>query len=100
MAMLRLGNATANDAADLVAVLDSAIDQLLEQVAAGHRSGDDADTASPAVLARSDSAGCSAGFVDGCRERNIGFQVVARRKNAVSAAIAAANKESLRVDVG
>ena len=93
MAMLRLGNATANDAADLVAVLDSAIDQLLEQVAAGHRSGHDADTASPAVLARSDSAGCSAGFVDGCRERNIGFQVVARRKNAVSAAIAAANED-------
>ncbi len=92
-AMLRPGNATANDAADLVAVLDSAIDQLPEQVAAGHRSGDDADTASRAVLARSDSAGCSAGFVDGCRERNIGFQVVARRKNAVSAAIAAANED-------
>ena len=45
---------------------------------------------------RSDSAGCSAGFVDGCQSRNIGFGVVARRKAAVSAAVAAANTDDDR----
>jgi hypothetical protein len=34
--------------------------------------------------------------VNGCRSRNIGFQVVARRKTAVSAAVAAANSDDDR----
>lgn len=95
-AMLRPGNATANDAADLLAVLDAGIDQLPAEVAAGHRAGDDPSEVHRPVVARSDSAGCSAGFVDGCRDRNIGFQVVARRKTAVSAAVAAANDDTDR----
>lgn len=95
-AMLRPGNATANDAADLLSVLDAGIDQLPVEVAAGHRVGADAGKVHRVVVARSDSAGCSAGFVDGCRDRNIGFQVVARRKTAVSAAVAAANHDTDR----
>jgi len=94
--MLRPGNATANDAADLLTVLDTGIDQLPAEVAAGHRTGDDAGMVGRAVVARSDSAGCSAGFVDGCRDRNIGFQIVARRKTAVSAAVTAANDDTDR----
>ena len=95
-AMLRPGNATANDAADLLAVLDAGVDQLPTEIAAGHRDGDDPGQARRPVVARSDSAGCSAGFVDGCRDRNIGFQVVARRKATVSAAVAAANDDTDR----
>ena len=34
--------------------------------------------------------------MDGCRDRNIGFQVVARRTSAVSAAVAAANDDTDR----
>lgn len=95
-AMLRPGNATANDASDLLAVLDAGIDQLPAEVAGGHRAGNESELVSRPVVARSDSAGCSAGFVDGCRERNIGFAVVARRKTAVSAAVAAANTDDDR----
>ena len=95
-ATLRPGNATANDAADLLAVLNEGVNQLPAAVAAGHRAGDDPRDVRRLVVARSDSAGCSAGFVNGCRDRNIGFQVVARRKAAVSAAVAAANDDTDR----
>jgi hypothetical protein len=95
-AELRPGNATANDAADLLAILDAGIDQLPVAIAAGHRAGDDPAEPRRPVVARSDSAGCSAGFVNGCRDRNIAFQVVARRKTAVSGAVAAANDDTDR----
>jgi len=36
---------------------------------------------------RADSAGCTSGFVGGCRDRNIGFAVVARSSPPVTAAI-------------
>lgn len=90
---LRPGNATANDATDLLRVLDAGIGQLPPEVAAGHRNGDDDTSTEYQILVRSDSAGASAGFVDGCRNRNIGFAVAARRKAAVSAAITAANED-------
>ena len=90
-ATLRPGNATANDAADLLGVLDAGMVQLPADVMAGHCVADDLGKVRRRVVVRSDSAGCSAGFVDGCRSRNIGFQVVARRKATVSAAVTAAN---------
>ncbi len=93
---LRPGNATANDSADLLDVLDAGIDQLPTDVTAGHGVDNDPDKVLRRVVVRSDSAGCSVPFVDGARSRNIGFQVVARRKAAVSAAIAVANTESDR----
>ena len=90
-ARLRPGNAAANDAADNLEVLDDAITQLPADVAAGHCVDDDLGEVRRRVMVRSDSAGCTAGLVDGCRSRNIGFAVVARRKTAVSAAVGVLN---------
>ena len=39
------------------------------------------------VVIRSDSAGCTEGFLSACRSRNVGFAVVARRNTQVEAAI-------------
>jgi hypothetical protein len=85
-ALLRPGNAGANTIADHVAVLDQAIGQLPEEIAVGHRPGDDARLVRRAVQVRTDSAGCT-DFVWRCRERNIGFAVVARANASVHAAI-------------
>src|SRR5207302_515986 len=74
-ALLRPGNATANDAADHLTVLDNAIGQLPAEIASGHHCGDDPATGSRPVMVRADSAGATAGFVWGCRDRNIGFAV-------------------------
>jgi hypothetical protein len=86
-AVLRPGNAAANSIADHLAVLDTAISQLPETVAAGHRPGDDAGLVERPVVVRTDSAGNTNGFVFGCRERNIGFMVVARRSEQIHAAL-------------
>lgn len=86
-ALLRPGNATANDAGDHLTVLDQAIAQLPETVAAGHRRGDDAKLAKGKVMVRADSAGASKGFINGCRARNVGFSVVVRKAPQIVAAI-------------
>lgn len=91
--MLRPGNATANNATDLLDVLDAGISALPIEVATGHRPGDDPDQAGRRILVRSDSAGTSKAFVSGCRNRNVGFQVVARKTAAISAAVAVANTD-------
>lgn len=83
---LRPGNAGANNIADHVAVLDQAIAGLPAEIAVGHRPGDDPALVRRAVQVRVDSAGCTA-FVWHCRERNIGFAVVARSNPAIHAAI-------------
>jgi hypothetical protein len=83
---LRPGNAGANNIADHVAVLDAAIAQLPDEVAVGHRSGDDPSLVRRAIQVRADSAGCT-DFVWHCRERNVGFAVVARSNASVHAAI-------------
>jgi Transposase DDE domain group 1 len=88
-ALLRPGNAGANNIADHLTVLDTAIDQLPETIATGHRPGDDPDTVQRPVMVRTDSAGCTGGFVTGCRDRNIGFAVVARRSDKIHAALLA-----------
>jgi len=95
-AKLRPGNATANDAADLLEVVDAAVSQLPSAVAAGHRPGADPEAVTRGVMVRSDSAGASKAFVTGCRDRNAGFQVVARRNAVISAAVAVANADSGR----
>lgn len=86
-ARLRPGNAAANNAADHLVVLDDAVAQLPATVAAGHRAGEGCEQVERAVVVRADSAGCTAGFVTGCRARNIGFQVVARSTKAITTAI-------------
>jgi hypothetical protein len=86
-AQLRPGNAGTTTVADHLAVLDAAVAQLPAEIAAGHRPGDDASAVRRQLRVRTDSAGCSRGFVWGCRERNIGFAVVARTNDQVHAAI-------------
>ncbi len=88
-AMLRPGNAAANNIEDHIAVLDAAIGRLPAEVAAGHRPGDDADLIAHPVVLRTDSAGCSVRIAEACRDRNVGFSLVARRNDAIDAAIAA-----------
>ncbi len=85
--VLRPGNATANTVADHVTVLDAAIAQLPAQIAAGHRAGDDAETATRTVVVRADSAGCTEGFLSACRARNVTFFVTARSNPQVTAAV-------------
>lgn len=91
-AKLRPGNAAPNDTADLLEVIDEAVSQLPAEAAAGHRRGDDPDLVGVEVVVRSDSAGENT-FAEGCRKRNLGFQTVARKKMAVSAAISVANDD-------
>lgn len=84
--VLRPGNAGANNIADHVAVLDQAIGQLPEEIAAGHHEGDDPALVRRAVQVRTDSAGCT-DFVSHARARNVGFAVVARSNASIHAAI-------------
>jgi len=74
-AKLRPGNAGANTVTDHLTVVDAAIEQLPAQIAAGHHHGDDVGPVERGVQVRIDSAGCTHGFVHGCRARNIGFAV-------------------------
>jgi hypothetical protein len=59
--LLRPGNAGSGTAADHVVVLDQALAQL------------PVDPTSTEVMVRTDAAGCSHEFVDGCRERSVIF---------------------------
>jgi hypothetical protein len=86
-AMLRPGNAGANTVTDHLDVLDAAVAQLPCEIAIGHHAGDDPALVERAVQIRADSAGCTHGFVHGCRTRNIGFAVVARTNPSIHAAI-------------
>lgn len=85
--LLRPGNAGANTVVDHLEVLDAAIAQLPEVIAKGHRKGDDPDLAVRPVVVRADSAGATRGFVWGCRQRNTGFAVVARKNASIYNAI-------------
>jgi len=87
--LLRPGNAGANTIADHVTVLDAAIAQLPAEIAVGHRAGDDPSLVRRPIQVRTDSAGCT-DFVWRCRERNVGFAVVARKEDQVHAAISRA----------
>ncbi len=86
-AILRPGNAAANNIADHLNLLDAAVAQLPAAVAAGHHVGDHVDEVARAVMVRTDSAGCTHGFVWGCRDRNVGFAVVARKNAQIHGAI-------------
>jgi hypothetical protein len=88
-AMLRPGNATANNIADQLTVLDEAVGQLPEAIAAGHRHGDDSSLARRPVRVRADSAGASPRLAVAVRARNIGFSVVARTNPQIQGAICA-----------
>ena len=83
---LRPGNAAANSITDHAEVLDAAVEALGAEYAAGHRRGDDPGLVRVALRVRADSAGCT-DFVWECRERSIGFSVVARRNAGVESAV-------------
>ena len=83
---LRPGNAGANNVIDLVGVLDAAIDGLPQDIAAGHRVGDDRGLVRRHVQVRADSA-AGRTFALACRARNVGFAVVARSNEQIHAAI-------------
>jgi hypothetical protein len=85
--LLRPGNAGANDAEDHLAVLDEAIAQLTEQIAAGHRDDSLPEEVRRQIVVRTDSAGATYDFVWGCFDRNVGFSVTARTTAQVQAAI-------------
>ena len=87
--LLRPGNAGANTIADHATVLDRAIAQLPAEIAVGHRAGDDPELVRRPIQVRTDSAGCT-DFVWRCRERNVGFAVIARKEAQVHAAISKA----------
>jgi hypothetical protein len=63
--LLRLGNATANDAADQLTVIDAAIAQLPAAHRAGHRVGDDPGEVEHRLVVRADTAGAVAAVVHG-----------------------------------
>ena len=86
-ALLRPGNAGANTVVDHLEVLDNAIGQLPAEIAAGHHPNDDQAMVARPVMVRADSAGATRGFVHGCRTRNVGFAVVARKNASIHAAI-------------
>lgn len=67
-------------------MLDAAIGGMPEEMAVGHRPGDDPALVRRPMQVRVDSAGCT-NFVWHCRERNIGFAVVARSNASIHAAI-------------
>ena len=87
--VLRPGNAAANNIDDHIDVLDAAIARLPAAVYVGHRAGDDADLVTRPVVLRADSAGCSTKIAEACRDRNVGYSLVARRNDAIDSAIAA-----------
>ena len=84
--MLRPGNAAANNIADHIDVLDAAVAQLPEAVAAGHCASGGAP-APRRVQLRVDAAGCSTQIAQACRQRNIEFFMTARSNDGVTTAI-------------
>jgi len=86
-AMLRPGNASANDAEDHLELLDQAVAGLPGDYRVGHEPGDDPSLVRHHILVRADSAGASHSFVSGLVEANIeysiGHQVSAKVREAL-----------------
>ncbi len=95
-AVLRPGNATANNADDHLQVIDQGLTQLPVATAVGHKAGDEPALVKRPVVMRADSAGCSRKLLAACRERNIGFAVVTRRNAGIHGAILKTSAEDER----
>ena len=74
-AMLRPGNAGANNTNDHLELLDAAIDALPARYRAGHMIGDTGADVKVPMLVRADSAGCSHGFVRAINEANAEYSI-------------------------
>ena len=91
-AVLRPGNAAANSIDDHISAPgrgDRAAARRGGRGWATSPAGDDADLVARPVVLRTDSAGCSVRIAEACRDRNVGFSLVARRNDAIDSAIAA-----------
>ncbi len=90
-AMLRPGNAGANNAADHVRLLGEAIDALPGHYQDGHRPGDDPAKVRFPLLVRADSAGATHDFLDAVVARNaqssVGFAIDTRVRDAIVCSI-------------
>jgi hypothetical protein len=86
-AMLRPGNAGANNSADHVELLDLAIAALPVRYRQGHMPGDTCDQVEVPLLIRADSAGASHGLVEVILEANadysIGYAIDGRIRDAL-----------------
>ena len=89
-AILRPGNAGANNADDHLEVFELALEQLPPQALDGP------------ILARSDSAGASHAFADACRETGVrfsfGYAIDARVREAILALPEAAWRPAINAD--
>ena len=87
-AMLRPGNAGANNADDHITLFDAAVAALPVKYRAGHGPGDDPATVACPVVVRADSAGASHRFVDVIVDANaqysIGYHVDERVRDALN----------------
>ena len=86
--MLRPGGATANNAADQLAVIDQAIAGLPEQWQAGHHEGDDEALVQRRLVVRADTAGGTAKVAKGLASRNLLFSLGMRANDTAAAVIA------------
>jgi hypothetical protein len=91
--MLRPGGATANNAADQLAVIDQAIGSLPAGWQAGHRPGDDPDDVQRRLVVRADTAGGSRKMICGLASRNLVFAVGMRATADAAAVIADLDEE-------
>ncbi len=94
--VLRASNAGSNTVADHVALLDQANAQLPEQIAVGHRAGDDADSVKRQVVVRANSADCTTGFLSVCQERDVAFFATARQNAQLTARLSSMRWASRR----
>ena len=92
-AMLRPGNAGANDAEDHLELLDQAIAALPAEYQAGHEPGDDPGAVVHPILVRADSAGATHGFVNGLVEANCEFSIGHRIDKRVREGLLLAQEE-------
>lgn len=95
-AILRPGNAGANDADDHLALLELAVAGLPAPWRAGHNRGDDPDDVEHDIVVRTDSAGASHDFLQALCDANIGFSVGFQVSGQVRDALLLAQEEDWR----
>lgn len=92
--MLRPGGATANNAADQLAVIDQAIGCLPESWQAGHHDGDNETAVQRRLVVRADTAGGSKKVTTGLANRNLVFSVGMRASDVAAGVIAAIDEDA------
>jgi hypothetical protein len=91
--MLRPGGATANNAADQLAVIDQAIGSLPAVWQAGHGDGADPAEVKRRLVVRADTAGGTAKVTKGLAARNLVFSVGMRASEAAAGVVEAIDED-------